>query len=141
MNHSVVRYIALAVLVIVLTLLINTISLIGITLYSIATHSTPSLLVNVEKSGNATIFEATPLLIIISAAIASTITYGIAQRTSRKLYIPVVIVVLIIIVIAIFGILAACGIACPYFTCGGRGVEYCDMQVGWVYVKYICDCA
>ncbi|MEL9941157.1 MAG: hypothetical protein QW348_06040 [Ignisphaera sp.] len=88
MNHSVVRYIALAVLVIVLTLLINTIFLIGIALYSIATHSTPSLLVNVEKSGNATIFEATPLLIIISVAIASTITYGIARRTSRKLYIP-----------------------------------------------------
>ena len=138
-RYNIFKYIVSIGLGITMALIIAELLLIGLTLYSAVTHNVPHYLINIEKVDNTTVYRATPLLLMVSAVGAGLLTYHIARGGERRLYATVVVVIAIVIILAIFGFLAGCGIVCPYLICHGS-VDECSMEVGLLYVKYICEC-
>jgi len=118
-------------------------SVVALSILSIAKGINIPLLLERVSSNGATIFKATPLLILLSYAISAIILrYGVpAPQKSGSLRIIQIIVLILAIatIVLIFGSIVACGVVCPRLACHGA-MDSCTWDMGLFYVKYVCNC-
>ena len=119
---------------------------VGLSLLSIAKGINIPFLIEKITTNRETLFRATPILLILSYALATIIakySIDIASRAGKSgelRYIQVIIVILAIaVIVLLFGSIVACGVVCPRLACHGA-MESCTWDTGLFYVKYVCNC-
>lgn len=119
---------------------------VGLSLLSIAKGINIPFLIEKMTTNGETLFRATPILLVLSYALAAIIarySIDIASRAGKsgelRVTQVIVLILAISVIVLIFGSIVACGVVCPRLACHGA-MDSCTWHTGLFYVKYVCKC-
>ncbi|ASJ16531.1 hypothetical protein A3L04_05300 [Thermococcus chitonophagus] len=146
MNPNIKIKILFILSVVLLGTMLAQISVIGLSLLTIAKGIQVPYLLERVSNDEGIIFRATPLLIVLSYLFAAVLArYGIltaigkAKNPELRVVQVIVLILAISVIVLIFGSIVACGVVCPRLACHGA-MESCSWNTGLFYVKYVCRC-